>query len=84
MDVDVELISKSIVSLEANLTPGSTYKYCIVHCILSMTTVCRITVFESTTVTDGYDLKLKRSSLNFLAAPIEHSFGIMRVATDVP
>ncbi len=45
--------------------------------------VSRISVFESPSFKDGYGLSLKRSNINFLAAPIEPFFGAMTVPTDV-
>ena len=45
--------------------------------------VFRISVFESPSFKDGYGLSLKRSNINFLAAPIEPFFGAMTVPTDV-
>jgi len=63
------MITKSIARITGSFTPGSAYK---------------ITAFENPNFVDGYGLKLKRSSLNFAAAPIDHFFSTMNVSAKIP
>lgn len=65
----IEMITKSIARITGSFTPGSAYK---------------ITAFENPNFVDGYGLKLKRSSLNFAAAPIDHFFSTMNVSAKIP
>eukprot|EP00210_Caulerpa_lentillifera_P009050 g8637.t1 len=69
VDFSLELVSKSVIRVTAGLIPGVTY---------------RISVFDSTSVRDGYGQRLKRTNLNFLAAPIPPLFKAMEVGSDVP